>query len=93
MKPWNVGISSPDHVNQIVKTFDVIDGLIATSGDYVKAAHIIDPRTGLIAIGARFVSVVGLDGALYDALATALMVDRRDAQRWVGRPELAEYCF
>jgi FAD:protein FMN transferase len=93
LKPWNVGISSPDDVNQIVKTFDVVDGSVATSGDYEKGAHIIDPHTGLIAIGARSASVVGPDGALCDALATALMVDGRDAQRWMGRPELAEYSF
>ena len=93
MKPWNVGISSPEEVNQIVKTFDVVDGSVATSGDYEKGAHIVDPHTELIAIGARSASVVGPDGALCDALATALMVDGRDAQRWMGRPELAEYSF
>jgi thiamine biosynthesis lipoprotein len=93
LKPWNIGISSPDDVNQIVKTFDVVDGSVATSGDYEKGAHIIDPHTGLIAIGARSASVVGPDGALCDALATALMVDGRDAQRWMGQPELAEYSF
>jgi hypothetical protein len=43
--------------------------------------------------GARSASIVGPDGALCDALATALMVDGRDAQRWMGRPELAEYSF
>jgi thiamine biosynthesis lipoprotein len=93
LKPWNVGIAGPDDVNQIVKTFDVVDGSVATSGDYEKGAHIIDPHTGLIAIGARSASVVGPDGALCDALATALMVDGRDAQRWMGRPELADYSF
>ena len=93
VKPWSVGISSPDDVDQIVKTFDVVNGSVATSGDYEKGAHIIDPQTGLIAIGARSASVVGPDGALCDALATALMVDGRDAQRWMGRPELAQYSF
>ncbi len=93
VKPWSVGISSPNDVNQIVKTFDVVDGSVATSGDYEKGAHIVDPHTGLIAIGARSASVVGPDGALCDALATALMVDGREAQRWMGRPELAEYSF
>ncbi len=93
VKPWSVGISSPADVNQIAKTFDVVDGSVATSGDYEKGAHIVDPHTGLIAIGARSASVVGPDGALCDALATALMVDGRDAQRWMGRPELAEYSF
>jgi FAD:protein FMN transferase len=93
VKPWNVGISSPEDVNQIVKTFDVFDGSVATSGDYEKGAHIVDSHTGLIAIGAHSASVVGPDGALCDALATALMVDGRDAQGWMGRPELAEYSF
>ncbi len=35
----------------------------------------------------------GVDGAVCDVLATALMVAGRDAQQWMGRPELAEYSF
>jgi thiamine biosynthesis lipoprotein len=93
VQPWQVGISNPEHVEHIVKTFDVIDGSVATSGDYEKGAHIVDPHTGLVAIGARSSSVIGPDGAICDALATALMVDGIDAQKWIGRPELAEYSF
>ena len=93
VRPWNVGISNPDHLEHSVKTFDVVDGSVATSGDYEKGSHIIDPHTGLIAIGARSASVIGPDGALCDALATALMVDGIDAQKWIGRPELSEYSF
>ena len=91
--PWNIGIASPDDVEKYVKFFDLIDGSVATSGDYEKGAHIIDPHTGLIAIGARSASVIGPDGAICDALATALMVDGMDAQKWIGRPELTEYSF
>jgi thiamine biosynthesis lipoprotein len=91
--PWNIGIASPDDVEKYVKFFDVVDGSVATSGDYEKGAHIVDPHTGLIAIGARSASVIGPDGALCDALATALMVDGVDAQKWIGRPELVEYSF
>ena len=91
--PWNIGIASPDDVEKYVKFFDVTDGSVATSGDYEKGAHIIDPHTGLIAIGARSASVIGPDGAICDALATALMVDGVDAQKWIGREELAEYTF
>jgi len=91
--PWNIGIADPDHTERFVKIFDVIDGSVATSGDYEKGAHIIDPHTGLIAIGARSASAIGPDGALCDAMATALMVDGVDAQKWIGRPELAEYSF
>ncbi len=56
-------------------------------------AHIVDPHTGLIPIGARSGSAIGPDEALCDALATARMVDGRDALRRMGRPELAEYSF
>ena len=91
--PWNIGIASPDNVEKYVKFFDVVDGSVATSGDYEKGAHIVDPHTGLIAIGARSATVIGPDGAICDALATALMVDGIDAQKWIGRVELAEYSF
>ena len=91
--PWNIGIASPDDVEKYVKFFDVTHGSVATSGDYEKGAHSIDPHTWLIAIGARSASVIGPDGALCDALATALMVDGVDAQKWIGRPELNEYSF
>ena len=93
LTPWNIGISDPQKVDHIVKTFDVTNGSVATSGDYEKGAHIIDPHTGLIAIGARSASVIGPDGALCDALATALMVDGRDAQNWMGHPDLSEYSY
>ena len=91
--PWNIGIANPDDVEKYVKFFDVTDGSVATSGDYEKGAHIVDPHTGLIAIGARSATVIGPDGAICDALATALMVDGVDAQKWIGRVELAEYSF
>ena len=91
--PWNIGIASPHDVEKYVKFFDVIDGSVATSGDYEKGAHIVDPHTGLIAIGARSATVIGPHGAICDALATALMVDGVDAQKWIGREELTEYSF
>ena len=70
---------------------DVFDGAIATSGDYERGAHIHDPYTGLIAIGARSASVIGPDAGLCDALATALMVAGKDGAKWFGLPELASY--
>ena len=91
--PWQIGINDPSDAELIVKTFDIVDGAIATSGTFYKGAHITDPHTGLIAIGARSASVIGPDGAITDALATALMVDGRDAQNWIGRPELSEYTY
>ena len=93
VRPWPVGISDPDEVDQIVKSFAVTDGAVATSGDYERGEHIRDPRNGMAALGAKSVTVVGPDGGLADALATAVMVDGIDAQRWVVREELREYSF
>ncbi len=93
VRAWPVGISDPDDVDQIVKSFAVQDGAVATSGDYERGEHIRDPRTLLPAIGARSVTVIGPDGGLADALATAIMVDGVDAQAWVIRQELREYSF
>jgi thiamine biosynthesis lipoprotein len=93
IKPWEIGINDPTDSSAIVKLFHIVDGAVATSGTYFRGAHITDPHTGLIAIGARSASVIGPSGAITDALATALMVDGRDAQKWIGRPELADYTY
>ena len=89
--PWKIGIRHPEEAHTVVKVFDMWDGAVATSGTYVRGAHIRDPHTGLIAIGARSASVVGPDGGLADALATALVVAGRDGAAWFAKPELAEY--
>jgi thiamine biosynthesis lipoprotein len=89
--PWSIGIASPDDVEKYVKFFDVTDGSVATSGDYEKGAHIVDPHTGLIAIGAQSATVVGAEGWLCDAMATAVMVGGTDSAKWFGQPELQGY--
>ena len=58
---------------------------------YERGAHINDPYTGMIAIGAESATVVGPDGGLTDALATALMVSGQDGAVWFSQPELADY--
>ena len=70
---------------------EIYDGAIATSGTYERGAHIRDPHTGLIAIGARSATVIGPDGGLADALATALIVAGRDGAGWFGQDELKAY--
>lgn len=89
--PWSIGIVNPEDRQEIVQIFNIMDGAIATSGTYERGAHILDPHTGLIAIGARSATVIGPDGGLTDALATALMVEGRDGAIWFSHPDLAEY--
>ena len=91
--PWKIGVVNPDNKSEILQIFEITDGNIATSGHYEKGAHIKDPHTGLIAIGAKSGTAIGPDGGLCDAFATALMVDGADAAQWIGNPELSEYTF
>ena len=93
VKPWKIGVVNPDNRSEIVQIFEITNGNIATSGNYEKGAHIKDPHTGVIAIGAKSGTVIGPDGGICDALATALMVDGQDAAQWIGNPELSEYTF
>ena len=90
-RPWSIGVVNPDNRLEILQTFEIIDGAIATSGTYERGAHINDPCTGMIAIGAKSATVIGPDGAIADALATALMVAGRDGAVWFTTPELSEY--
>lgn len=90
-KPWSIGVRSPENRFEVLKVFEIFEGAIATSGTYEIGAHIKDPHTGLIAIGARSATVIGPDGGLADALATALVVTGRDGAGIFTKPELVEY--
>ena len=91
--PWRIGIRHPDLPDQIGKVIELFDGAIASSGTYERGAHIIDPRIGVPAVGARAATVVGPDAGTADALATALVVDGRDSINWLGRDEFRNYSF
>lgn len=90
-QPWSIGVVNPDNRLEVLQTFEIESGAIATSGTYERGSHIKDPRTGMIAIGAKSATVIGPNGAIADALATALMVDGRDGAVWFTTPELSEY--
>ena len=91
VKPWSIGVVNPDNRTEVVKIYEIVDRAIATSGTYERGAHINDPYTGLIAIGAKSATVVGPLGWLCDALATALMVAGEDGAKYFVQPELAGY--
>ena len=90
-EPWKIGVVNPDNRQEVLRVFEITDGAIATSGTYERGAHILDPHSGLIAIGAKSATVIGPDGGLADAMATALMVAGDDGSQWFGRQELLEY--
>ncbi len=91
IKPWSIGVVNPTNTLEVVKVYEITDGAIATSGTYERGAHIYDPQTGMIAIGAASATVVGPLGWLCDAMATAVMVGGDDSAKWFGQPELQGY--
>jgi thiamine biosynthesis lipoprotein len=91
VEPWKIGVVNPDNTQEVVRIFEIFDGAIATSGTYERGAHITDPFTGLIAIGAQSATVIGPDGGLADAMATALMVTGDAGANLFGQEGLAQY--
>lgn len=91
--PWRVGVESPDG-NGIFQTLELLDGAMATSGDYrnfrtredgTRYSHIIDPKTGRSAeTDVASVSVLASSCMDADAVATALFVmGSRKSFRWL----------
>lgn len=79
---WMVGITNPLNKNKVFSWFPVVDGAVATSGNYekfvefdgVKYSHIIDPRTGYPSKGLVSVTVFSKNAELCDALATSVFI-------------------
>jgi thiamine biosynthesis lipoprotein len=80
--PWPIGISDPRDTSKVVKVMGISNAAVATSGSYERGEHIIDPQTGLSAPYLLSASVIGPDGGLADALATALVVSGKDGASW-----------
>ena len=91
VKPWSIGVVNPDDPMEVVKVYEITNGAIATSGTYERGAHIHDPYSGMIAIGAKSATVVGAEGWLCDAMATAVMVAGTHSAKLFGQSELAGY--
>ena len=81
-EPWRIAIRRPDQEGPFALLRIQGDESVFTSGDYERNFtyrgkryhHIIDPRTGYPAEGARSVTVLHTDAATADAAATALFV-------------------
>jgi FAD:protein FMN transferase len=81
---WRVGIRHPERPGRLAAVLLVEDLAVATSGEYERGAHIVDPRTGRRPTGLLSVTVVGPDPALADAYATAAFAMGADGPAWTA---------
>jgi thiamine biosynthesis lipoprotein len=76
-KVWSIGIQDPLNPQKILNTLSISNGAVATSGNYERGAHIINPKTGIAAESFLSVSVSGPDIITADILATAIFASGR----------------
>jgi thiamine biosynthesis lipoprotein len=70
-----IGIQHPRQKEKLIGTIILRDGQsVATSGDYERGKHILEPRTGKFCGLCQGVTIIGLNAAETDALATAVFV-------------------
>jgi thiamine biosynthesis lipoprotein len=88
--PWWVDIETPPGASLPPLRIALHGIAIATSGDYVRGAHTIDPRTGRPADdGLMAVSVLHGSAMIADAWASALIVAGAEALALATRERLA----
>jgi thiamine biosynthesis lipoprotein len=80
---WRIGVQHPWRADALAAIVPVT-GSVATSADYARGPHLIDPSTGKPARRAASATVTGPGLAIADALATALAVGGDDALAAIG---------
>lgn len=80
--PWRVGVRDPRAPGRLLGAVPLVRGAVASSGDYERFFvrggkryhHILDPRTGYPAEGARGVTLVAPSAEAVNGLGPAIMV-------------------
>jgi FAD:protein FMN transferase len=74
-KKWTIGIAHPRKEGKLLGKVILKDGQsLATSGDYERGKHILNPITKKAAGKCQGVTVIGRDAGYADALSTAVFV-------------------
>jgi FAD:protein FMN transferase len=82
---WSIGIQHPtvrDGVAAVVRGSDLA---LATSGEYERGRHVLDPHTGCPPEGVLSVSVAGPELGAADAFATAAFAMGEDGPAWTAQ--------
>jgi FAD:protein FMN transferase len=81
---WQVGIRHPEALDRLAAVVGVEDLAVATSGEYERGAHILDPHTGRPPTGLLSVTIVGPDLGTADAYATAAFAMGAAGPAWTA---------
>jgi thiamine biosynthesis lipoprotein len=83
---WRVGIQHPGVREGVAAIVEGDDLAVATSGEYARGQHVLDPHTGRPPSGVLSVTITGPDLATADAYATAAFAMGADrAPAWTAR--------
>jgi thiamine biosynthesis lipoprotein len=83
-KVWRIGIQDPARKSRIITRIGAKNLALATSGNYERGAHIINPKTRKPATGLLSVTVAGPSIITADVLATAAFVLGDFALNFIG---------
>ena len=81
---WRIGIQHPLERGAVAAVVAGTDLAIATSGEYARGRHILDPHTGSPPVGLLSVTITGPDLATADAYATAAFAMGERGARWAA---------
>jgi thiamine biosynthesis lipoprotein len=79
---WRIGVQHPLQLDSIAAVVESSDLAIASSGEYARGRHIVDPHTGHPPEGVLSVTITGPDLAMADAYATAAFAMGDEGPRW-----------
>jgi FAD:protein FMN transferase len=82
---WRVGIEHPLIHDKVAAVVAVGGGAIATSGEYARGAHVLDPHTRRPPSGVLSVTITGPELGTADAYATAAFAMGEAGPAWTAR--------
>lgn len=90
--PWEIGIHHPRLSDTLIATLELVEGAVATSGDYERAivvngkrySHLLDPRTGWPVEGLQSVSVIAPVAVIAGSASTIGMLKGGAGKAWLN---------
>lgn len=85
-RSWRVGIQHPVELDRVAKVVETRDLAVATSGEYARGSHVLDPHTRRAPEGILSVTITGPELGTADAYATAAFaMGASGAIHWTAR--------